>query len=250
MNGTMMCDGGLAARLSRYAVLTPDEQDALGGLERRDIRLSAGAALLDEGSANDALFVVHSGWLHSSVQLRHGGRQILRFHFAGDLMGTSGIAWLPAVHSLTAVSDCIVADIPKSALARLFREQPRIGGLLYAVAAAENVAICDRLTSAARQGAIERVGMLLLDILARLRVTAAGVVHAFDMPLTQGDIGDAVGLTNVHVNRMFARLERLGYLRRDGRRMTILDEPGLIALTGFVDRHAVVETDWLAAAAA
>ena len=249
MDGTMIRDSGLAARLSKYAALTTEELDALDWVERRELRVPAGTVLLREGSANTALFVVQSGWLHSSVRLQQGGRQILRFHFAGDLMGTSGIAWIPAVHSLTAVSDCTVAEIPKTNLARLFREQPRIGGLLYAVAAAESVAICDRLTSAARQGAIERVGMLLLDILARLRVTELGVVRSFDLPLTQHDIGDAVGLTKVHVNRMLARLERDGYIRRDGRRVTILDEPGLTTLTGFVDRHGAMETDWLAAAA-
>lgn len=244
-----MHDSSLVMRLARHIDLTAGERDALDWMERREITLAPGQTLVEEGSANPMLFVVQSGWLQSSVVLKRGGRQILRFHFPGDLMGTSGIAWLPAIHTLTAVSACTVSEIAKTHLARLFREQPRLGGLLYATAAAENVALCDRLASAARQSAVERVGMLLLDILARLRATEIGVVRSFELPLTQADIGDAVGLTKVHVNRTFARLEQEGYITRTGRRITVANEAGLIDLTGFVDRYAVIETDWLAPAA-
>lgn len=243
-----MRDSSLATRLARYTDLTGDERDALDWMERREVSLPAGAVLVEEGADSDVLFVVQAGWLHSSVRLKRGGRQILRFHFPGDMMGTSGLPWLPAVHTLTAVSACTVSELSRANLARLFREQPRLGGLLFAMSAAENVALCDRLTSAARQSAMERVGMLLLDVLARLRVTEVGVVRSFDLPLTQADLGDAVGLTKVHVNRTLARLEEEGYIARAGRRITVADEARLVELTGFVDRYASIDTEWLAPA--
>ncbi|TVV76324.1 Crp/Fnr family transcriptional regulator [Sphingomonas solaris] len=241
----MTRESSLVARLSGYMDLTAAERDALDWAERREVTLKASEVLLREGSENDMLFIVQSGWLFSSTMLPNGSRQILRFHFPGDVMGTSGIAWLPAVHSLTAVSDCVVAELTRANFARLFREKPRLAGLFYAVAAAEGVALCDRLTSVARLDAMQRVGTLLLDILARLRVTSIGVVRSFDLPLTQTDIGDAVGLTKVHVNRVLGRLEEQGYIERNGRRVTIANEDRLVELTGFVDRYAVVETNWI-----
>ena len=138
---------------------------------------------------------MRQGWLHSSAKLVTGGRQILRFHYAGDLIGTSSIAWAQAANTITAVSDCVVSELSKVNLGRIFKAQPRLAGLLYAMAAAENVAMSDRLASIGRTDAIERLATLLLDILARLRVTAGGVIESFDLPLTQKDIGDAVGLT-------------------------------------------------------
>jgi CRP-like cAMP-binding protein len=218
----------LTARLERYLDLTDDERDALDWAERRETRLPAGDILMQEGGQVDALYVVQQGWLHSSQVLISGARQILRFHYAGDLVGTSSIAWARAANTLTAVSDCIVSELSKVNLGKIFRAQPRLAALLYAMAAAENVAMADRLASIGRTDALIRLATLLLDILARLRVTAGGVVESFDLPLTQKDVGDAVGLTKVH-----------------GRRVRILDEARLVEFTGFVDRYATIQTDWL-----
>jgi CRP-like cAMP-binding protein len=235
----------LTRRLSHYLTLTDAEDRALEAAEERERRLAAGEPLVEASQEIDRLFVVQHGWLHSSVRLRDGGRQILRFHYPGDLIGVSSIAWSQAATTLTAVSDCIVSELPKVQLGRLFAAQGRIGGLLYAIAAAESVAMSDRLTAIGRMNAIQRLATLLLDITARLRVTAGGVIDTIELPLTQADIGDALGLTKVHVNRTFREMEKRGMIARNGRRLKILDEPGLIDFTGFVDRHAVIATDWL-----
>lgn len=237
----------LINRLERYLQLTEDERDALDWAERREVRVPAGMVLMEQGGDVDQLYVVQQGWLHSSTSLKSGGRQILRFHYPGDLIGTSSIAWSQAANTLTAVSDCIVSELSKINLGRIFKAQPRLAGLLYAMAAAENVAMADRLASIGRTDALERLATLLLDILARLRVTAGGVIESFDLPLTQKDIGDAVGLTKVHVNRTLGEMERRGMIERNGRRIRIINEAELVQFTGFVDRYATVATDWLPA---
>lgn len=240
----------LATRLEQYLRLSDDERGALEAIEQRERRLRGGEVLVEQGEVNDLLYIVEQGWLHGSAKLPGGeGRQIIRFYYAGDLMGLSNLAWAKTATTLTAVSDCIVADLPKAELGEIFARHPRLAGLLYAVAAAENVAMADRMTSVGRMSAQARIATLLLDILARLRVTDGGVVTTFDLPLTQQDIGDAVGLTKVHVSRMMTELERAGMIARTGRRYKIVDEPALVAMTGFVDRYRSVETNWLPTAA-
>ena len=235
----------LTSRLQTYLDLTPEERDALDWAERRERRVPAGTVLLEEGGPVESLYVVQQGWFHASTRLANGGRQIQRFHYAGDLMGTSSIAWAWGANTLTAVSDCVVSELSKVNLGRIFKAEPRLGGLLFAMGAAENVALSDRLTSIGRTGALERLTTLLLDIIARLRVTAGGVVDSFELPLTQADIGDAVGLTKVHVNRTIREMERQGLIERAGRRIRIIDEAAMIASVGFVDRYGEIQTDWL-----
>ena len=245
MAHTLMRRSALVLRLQRYLPLTVDERESIDVLERRERRVQAGTRLIVESLPNQSLFIVQHGWLHSATTLKAGTRQIVKFHYAGDLLGTSSIAWSIAAATVTAIEDCIVYEISKEQLGRLFKYQPRLAGLLYAVAAAEAVAANDRLTSVGRMGADERLAMLLLDMLARLRSSAGGVVDSFELPLTQTDIGDAAGLTKVHVNRTLKAMEQRGWIERHGRRVRVLDEAGLIALTGFVDRYAEVATDWL-----
>ncbi|GGB25378.1 Crp/Fnr family transcriptional regulator [Sphingomonas metalli] len=235
----------LTIRLSHYLPLTASEAAAIEAAQGPRRKLIAGEALLDAGGPVDSLFVVQQGWLHSSVRPPVGGRQILSFHYPGDLVDNSSIAWARAPTTLTAVSDCIVSDISKKQLGALLAQHGRIAGLLYAVAAAEAMAMADRLTSIGRMNAIQRLATLILDMLARLRVTAGGVVDSFDLPLTQTDLGDALGLTKVHVNRTMREMEERGMIARNGRRIRICDEAALVGFTGFVDRHATIATDWL-----
>ena len=239
----------LVTRLDRYLPLTPEERSLLDSAEQRERRIPAGERLIAQDDNGTTLWVVEQGWFHASVEMPAGGRQILRFHYAGDLMGVSSVAWAWSSNTLTAVSDCIVAELPKIELGRIFARQPRLAGLLYAVAAAEYVAMGDRLTSMGRMGAMERLATLLLDIRARLRVTAGGVIDSYDLPLTQQDIGDAVGLTKVHVSRTLGEMERQGLISRNGRRMKIADEARLVEMSGFVDRYGIIDTSWLPAAA-
>lgn len=235
----------LVARLEQHIALTPAERAALEEVSRRELRLKPGALLMVQDRPNDQIYVVQQGWVHSARTLANGARQIVGFHYAGDLVGISSIAWSIASNTVTAVGDCIVSEMTKAELGSFFVREPRLAGAFYAIAASDFVAMGDRLTAVGRMGAVERLALMLLDMLARLRMTAGGVVDSFDLPLTQQDIGDAVGLTKVHVSRTFGEMERRGLIERNGRRVRIKAEREMIAMTGFVDRHGVIETNWI-----
>lgn len=235
----------LVIRLEQHIALTADERVALDEVSHRELRFKSGETLMVQDRPNDALYIVQQGWVHSARMLANGARQIVGFHYAGDLVGTSSIAWSIASNTVTAVGDCIVSELTKAELGRFFVQQPRLAGAFYAIAASDFVAMGDRLTAVGRMGAVERLALMLLDMLARLRTTAGGVVDSFDLPLTQQDIGDAVGLTKVHVSRTFGEMERRGLITRNGRRVKVLAEREMILMTGFVDRHGVIETSWI-----
>jgi len=240
-----MSDSPLETRLSQYLDLTFAERDALRALERRERGVTAGEVLIREGDTTDRLFIVARGWLHGSVQLKDGGRQILRFYFVGDISTTFSIAWGQSAATLQAVSDARLYEIPKDAFGRLFRHHPRLGALLFAVSASEQVAMADRLTSIGRTDGFTRIATLLLDIRSRLRVVDGLDGATFSLPLTQQDLGDAVGLTKTHVNRSLKALEATGLVERAGRVIRINDVERLAALVDFKDRHRSVATDWL-----
>ncbi|WP_347302556.1 Crp/Fnr family transcriptional regulator [Croceibacterium sp. TMG7-5b_MA50] len=240
-----MTPSALETRLSQHLALTFAERDALRWLERRERLYRAGEVIVHEGEATDQLHVVASGWLHGSVRLPDGGRQILRFYFVGDITTTFSIAWHRSAATLRAVSDATLYEVPRENLGRLFRDHPRVAALLYGVAASEQVAMADRLTSVGRTDGFTRIATLLLDIRSRLRVVDGLDGSRFELPLTQQDLGDAVGLTKTHVNRSLKALEETGLVERDGRVIRITDVDRLAALVQFNDRHHEVATDWL-----
>lgn len=240
----MNTSSALVDRLQHYLPLQPSEREALDWLERGRRRFAAHDVIVREGEVSDRLYVVRSGWLHASTRLRNGDRQILRLHFPGDIMGTSSVAWGENSATITAVTDCVLSDFPRAQLGRLFKTQSRLAALLYATFSVESVAMSDRLKSLGRTDAKARISTLLLEILSRLRVGDPTITDTFDLNLTQADIGDATGLTKVHVNRTLKELDTAGLIERHGRVVKMLDEPAMIELAEFRDRHGHVATDW------
>ena len=106
MPGGSVALGGscLAERLSHYVRLTPAEQAVLDRLEEHDRPYRRGAVVISESKASRELFIVRDGWLHTSVVLGNGSRQIMRFHFQGDLLGLPLLAFRDSPETVTAVT--------------------------------------------------------------------------------------------------------------------------------------------------
>ena len=79
----------------------------------------------------------------------------------------------------------------------------------------------------------KRVAHLLLELFIRYRSQWPGIrLEEMHLPLTQEHIGDATGLTFVHVNRVLRDLQRDGILEFHYRRLQILDPDKLIDVAG------------------
>lgn len=234
----------LAERLSRHVRLSAGEQQALDRLEEQDRQCRRGATVISESAAPRELFIVRKGWLHSSVTLGNGSRQIMRFHFQGDILGLPLLAFPASPESLTAVTDVTLCPFSRERLATLMGEHPRLAALILSLTVAERVALADRLASIGRTSARARVSSLLCEIYRRLRMLGLAEDGAVQLPLTQEDIGDATGLTSVHVNRMMRGLSEDGIIARCAGQYHVLDEERLCAEARFVDRSGL-ETAWL-----
>jgi CRP-like cAMP-binding protein len=238
-------DSCLVERLGHYLKLTGREASAFAQLEGPERVYRRGAVIRREHDRAQELYVVNSGWLLSFVLLDDGSRQILRLHLPGDMVGLSCAAFNEATESLVALTDVKLSPVEKSALNRLFVEHPRLGALLFLIAQAEKVSLSDRLASLGRTSAKARVAALILDTVARLRVMNADLGDTFAFPLTQEEIGDATGLTAVHVNRMMRALVEEGLIARQANQLTIRNEARLAEVANYINRYAALDTDWL-----
>lgn len=243
VRGCVLGGGCLAGRLSHYLALTERERDALGELEQQERISKRGAVVLREHDSPRDLLILQKGWLYSFVLLGNGSRQITRLHFPGDLIGISSLASGKLAESVAAVTEVSLSPFGKDKLATLFRLHPRLAALVFSLTVAERVAMADRLASIGRTSARARVGQLLCEIFARLRIIGAGQ-ESLHLPLTQEDIGDATGLTAVHVNRMMRGLVDEGFIERSGSRIRLLREDRLVAESGFIDRFARIDSSW------
>ena len=231
--------------LSELVDLTQGERKALENLEERQRHVRRGAILQRENETRGELYILRKGLMMSYVLLDDGSRQILRFLFPGDMLGVSGVIYREAPETLCALSDCVVSPFERSQLAALITSHARLSAMILVYCQIERVALTDRLAALGRTSAKARVAALLLELRNRLRATDKSISNAFSLGLTQEEVGDATGLTAVHVNRMLRQLEEEGMIARENGRVTLVDESSLSRAANYVNRFERLDLSWL-----
>src|SRR5204862_6852467 len=89
----------------------------------------------------------------------------------------------------------------------------------------------------ARRDACTAIGHLLCEFAIRAEQAEIGQAASYELPLTQEQMADAVGLTSVHVNRTLMRLEEEGHIRRSRRVIEIDDWQNLAKVADFEPRY-------------
>ena len=234
-------------RFEEYGRLSASEREAVAGLAGAPYGVPRGHSIAQEGVATTGFFRLLSGWAAASHVLPNGSRQIMKIHLPGDALGTPSIAMKRTTESLVAITDVVVAKVTLADFGRLFEAHPRIAARFMLSIQQERIALMDRLIAIGRTSAEARVAGFLLDLSERLAPLGLVEEDGFDVWVTQEQIGDVLGLTAVHVNRMVASLIQRGLVERNGRRYRLPDPQQLAALAARPLREPYVDQPWLPA---
>ena len=187
-----------------------------------------GEDLYIEGGQWHDLYTVLDGWIFLYSLLDDGRRQITKVALPGDFIGFVPDLNGPINHSAQALTDSQLCVFPKTKILKLFQNHPELAIRMTWLVARDTAMAHERLMSVGRRTAKERVSEFLLELYYRLRIRSQESVGAkIPLPLTQEHIGDALGLTGVHVNRTVRRLREAGLLTIEKKCLKILDPDGL-----------------------
>jgi CRP-like cAMP-binding protein len=166
-----------------------------------------------------------------------GARQINSFHIPGDMPDLQSLLLHQMDHGLLTLTRVRLALVPHPTLMQLVENHPRLGLLLWRDTLIDGSLFREWMCSIGRRTARVRVAHLLCELFLRYR--NVGLVENMTMPfhLTQTHLGDALGLSVVHVNRVMKSLRRDGVIGIASRRLTILDWPGLARTGDFDDAY-------------
>ena len=181
-------------------------------------------------SDEPAVLLLASGWAYSFRRLGGDRRRIVDFHLPGDLMGHASLLLPGAGNFLATVTECAICRIPDRQFERLLQRGDELARAVFHLLAASETQLQRHLVSLGRGSALGRVAELLLELECRLEAVSLGQPNGFPCPLTQELIGDALGLSHIHVNRVLRRLKELQLVAWDRRVVTLLDRPRLAAM--------------------
>jgi CRP/FNR family transcriptional regulator len=213
---------------------SPTEQHRLLPRYRTgDRTIEAGGDLFSIGWTGKSVFNLLDGWVAVYTLLEDGRRQIVQFALPGAILGILPSRRGPATVGAQALTDVTVSVIPIPVLTAHSRTEPEICLRMVRSLARDCSLAFDHLTSIGRRSARERVAHLLLELFTRYRAQWPGNhIEAMTLPLTQEQIGDATGLTFVHVNRVLSALRKEGIVQFHYRRLRILNPDRLIEVAG------------------
>ncbi len=223
----------LARKLSTFLPLSSDEVDCLAALQSPTRTVKRGQQLVHEGQTGQQVFVLQSGWTCSYKDLADGGRQIISFPIAGDCVGLRSALLRTADHSFETLTDAVVSTVDGTRMLDAFSEFPRLGAAILWAASRDEAMVVEHLVSIGRRSAIERTAHFFMELAERLNLIGLATTAAFECPLNQYVLADALGLSAIHVNRVLRQLRERGLITVNRGTVIIHDLKGLRSLSGF-----------------
>jgi len=215
------------------AMREPHELAALEAARSGTIVVRPHETLFRQGQPVGDVYNVLSGWVALYQTLADGRRQIVALLLPGDVFGIEpdGLSAMTcSAEALTSASICV---IPRERAADLRARFPAYGETYLSFVEREYALAIEHITSIGRRSALERIAHLLMEIVARVKrhyPLASG--ESAQLPLTQTEIGDMLGLTGVHVNRMLRTLREEGLVDVQPGSVRIIDADRLAKLAG------------------
>lgn len=202
-------------------------------LHASEIEVVGVKQVLHEASASPTrVHVLLSGWACRRRALMDGRQQILSLSLPGDcLMWDSGVA-SPSPAEVVALTPLRVIDAARH-LSGAENGDAEIDLLRRRADFMQQALLLNHIVRLGRLSAKARLAHFLLELHDRLAF--AGLVHdrSYSLPLNQETIGDFVGLSIVHVNRVLQELRRDGLIDQFAGKVTILARPALAAMAAY-----------------
>jgi CRP-like cAMP-binding protein len=190
-------------------------------------RVSRHEQIIREGDSPKKVFLILEGWAFRYKTLADGKRQIVALLLPGDLCDIDVFILERMDHSIQMACDGLVTEIRVSDMLQIVEQRPAVARALWWATLVDEAILREWLANIGAREAFARVAHLFCELFTR--ATAVGLVQddQVRVPLTQENIGDLLGLTPVHINRMLRQLRERALMTFDRYNLTVLDFAGL-----------------------
>lgn len=179
--------------------------------------------IVSEGDRPTDISLLSEGFACRYNLLGDGRRQITAFLIPGDICDLRAFLLGRMDHAVAALCRCQVSHILHARLSEIIETHPHIGFGLWRDTMLDGAIYRQWLTNVGRRSAYQRIAHLLCEVWWRLQAVGRTRGDSYELPVTQTDIGDAMGLSVVHVNRTLQQLRADGLISLQSNVVVVLD---------------------------
>jgi CRP-like cAMP-binding protein len=224
---------GFVNRLTSRSLLTADEEGALLALHGQIKQVATHVDFVRQGEQVDHACLVVDGLVGRFGQNADGARQITCLHIPGDMADLPSVVSPKAGWGLSALTNTTILRIPHADLRRAAAKHPGISEAFWRDCVVDGSIFSDWVVNVGRRDAISRLAHLFCELAIRCEQAGQGDRRTFSLPITQTGLGDATGLTSVHVNRTLKELREQSIVELRSGTVTIHDWDRLVKTGDF-----------------
>jgi CRP-like cAMP-binding protein len=224
-------------KLELRGPLDDGDREALLALPYRLQTIEPAVYVMREGERPERSCLIVSGFAFRHKVTVEGARQIVSVHIPGDFVDLEASLLSISDHNVQALTRCEMAFVPRAALQELILAHPRVAAALWIDTLIDGSIFREWVVNVGRRDARSRIAHLLCEFGRRLEVAGLADEYRYELPMTQEQLADAVGLTPVHVNRILQTLSRDGLIVRSKRFVAIPNWEALRRVAGFSETY-------------
>jgi CRP-like cAMP-binding protein len=220
-------------KLSEHSFLSQEDITGLHSLTGHTRALGPDEDVVRQGDFPQLSVVVLSGMLARYHTLSSGTRQYLSFHIAGDMPDAQALFLDVMDHSVCAIDKARVGLIPHKEILAMFVLRPAIGFAVWRETLIDAAIFREAVTNNSSRTARTRMAHFFCEQYYRAQAARLAKPGACRLPLNQSQIGQALGMSLVTVNRTIQNLRSTRFMDlRDGM-LQVRDWPRLAQLAQF-----------------
>jgi CRP-like cAMP-binding protein len=217
----------LMRKLQSISPLSDDERHCLLTLPLATRIVGPDHDIVREGDRPTECCLIVEGFACRYKHTAEGRRQIFSFHLPGDIPDLQSLHLKVMDHSLATLTASKLAFAMHERVTDLMRRCPRIGDVLWRDTLIDAAVFREWMMGIGRRSAYTRIAHVLCEVLVRMRAVGLADGQECELPVTQAELGDALGLSTVHVNRSLQELRAASLIELRGGSLTILNWDGL-----------------------
>ena len=200
----------LLTHLSCTGMVCPENAEAIRRIKGEIRTFPRHKVILSPGDIPRFGVIVLKGFLYRYAISKKGARLIHSLCMPTDSPGLEALHLDYVDDSLAPLVSSVVGLVPYANVFRLLENRPGVAALIERAAVLQGSIYRQWLMRNSTQPAHSSMAHLFCE--TYVRANAAGLVSkgSCDLPVTQENLGESLGLTAVHVNRTLQLLRRLG----------------------------------------
>lgn len=223
----------LTRKLEARSALSLSDRSTLLGLPITVKRYEARKDIILEGRHNNQCCIVIDGLLCRYKVINDGGRQILSLHMPGDIPDLQSIHIDVMDHTVGTISAATVGFIPHAAIKQALQQSRELSRAFWLEVLIETAILRGWTVSIGKRSAPARIAHFLCEYVTRMSSIGLSDGVTCAMPLTQTELGDALGLSTVHINKKLRELRRAKLVEIRAGQLRVLNWGGLSGRADF-----------------